>query len=107
MTIEPPNNSRRGFAYAALIVGAMATLLLIGAILLGRALESEGLSSGLIVVLFYYSAPFVGMAAIIIGVIGIITSRSKMLSLIGVMLGALPIILIVLQMISGYQIPEV
>lgn len=105
MTTSPVNKPRRGLAYAALIVGAIATLLLAGAVLIGLVTEGQGLTVGLLVSLFYYASPVIGAGAIVIGTIGVIISRVKAISIIGVVLGAVPIIVVVLQLITGYQIP--
>lgn len=103
--MTPPTSPRRGLAIAALIMGAAATVMFVAALLIGRASDGQGLSNAsLLVILFYYVAPVVGLVAIVIGIIGAIRLPSKVLSVVGIVLGAVPVVWIIVQTMTGFQL---
>lgn len=91
MTTNSPTAPRRGLAISSVITGALATMMIIAFwIIAGGA---EGLSTGVVLaVVFYYAAPIVGAIAVLLGIVAAIISRSKLLAIVGIALGVIPIV---------------
>lgn len=90
------SNSRRGLAIAAIAVGAVATLMIIGFWLIGGASDGQGLSNAVVLaVVFYYASVVVGGAAVLLGIAAAIFARPRWFGVIGIVLGLVPIIAVV------------
>jgi hypothetical protein len=92
-TTSAPANSRRGLAIASIIVGAVATLMIIAFWLIGGASDGQGLSSAAVLaVVFFYASSVVGAVAVLLGIAAVILARPRLDGAIGIILGLVPII---------------
>ena len=92
-TTSAPTAARRGLAIASLVVGVVATLMIIGFWLIGGA--SDGLSTAAILaVVSFYASVVVGAAAVLLGIAAMIFARPRIFGAIGIILGLVPIIVV-------------
>lgn len=91
MTNTAPSSSRRGLATASIVVGAVATLMIIGYWTIGGATDGQGLSTGsVLAVFFFYASVVVGIVAIVLGIVAALRSRPRYLGIVGIILGLVP-----------------
>ncbi|WP_420113439.1 hypothetical protein [Pseudactinotalea sp.] len=103
MTTTPArSNSRRGLAIASIIVGAVATLMIIAFWIIGGATGGQGLSDASIAaVVFYYASLPVGVVAVLLGIAAVIVARLRVYGVLGVVLGLVPIVAVVATFSQG------
>lgn len=102
MTTNSPSSSRRGLAISSVVTGALAAVLIIAFWLIAGGSDGQGLSTGsVLAVLFFYAAPVVGAIAVLLGIVGAIISRSKLLAIVGIALGAVPIVTVLVSQFSA------
>lgn len=93
MTTNAPSSSRRGLAITSVVLGAVATLMILGFWIIGSALDGQGLSNGAVLaVLSFYASVVVGAAAVLVGIAAVIVSRPRILGIVGFILGAVPVV---------------
>lgn len=101
MTNNQSDRPRRGLAIASVVVGATATLMLVGFWILGGASGGQGLSSGVVVaVFFYYASVVVGAISILLGIAAAILSRPRLYGIVGIVLGLVPVIAVAVSFSS-------
>lgn len=102
MTTNSPRGSRRGVAIGSVIAGALATVMIIAFWLIAGGSDDQGLSTGsVLAVLFFYAAPVVGAIAVLLGIVAAIISRSKLLAVVGIVLGVAPIVVVLVSPFSA------
>lgn len=99
MTTSPaPSSSRRGLAISSIIVGAIATLMIIAFWIIGGATEGQGLSNASIAaVVFYYASIPVGAIAVLLGIVAVILARPRVYGIVGIILGLVPIVAVIVS----------
>lgn len=102
MTTTPArSNSRRGLAIASIIVGAIATLMIIAFWIIGGATEGQGLSNASIAaVVFYYASLPVGAVAVLLGIAAVIVARPRAYGVLGIILGVVPIVAVIVATLT-------
>ena len=94
-TTSASNTSRRGLAIASIVVGAVATLMIIGFWLIGGAADGQGLSSAAVLaVVFFYASVVVGAIAVLLGIAAVIFARPRLYGAVGIILGLVPVIVV-------------
>ena len=102
MTTNSPSGSRRGVAIGSVIAGALAAVMIIAFWPIAGGSDGQGLSTGsVLAVLFFYAAPVVGAIAVLLGIIAAIISRSKLLAVVGIVLGVVPIVVVFVSPFSA------
>lgn len=95
MTTTSAPSTRRVLAIASIVVGAVATLMIIGFWLIGGASDGQGLSNAAILaVVFFYTSIVVGALAVLLGIAAVIFARPRLFGVIGIILGLVPIIVV-------------
>lgn len=92
MTPNAPSSSRRGLAITSVVLGAVATLMILGYWLIGGASDQGLTSAALLAVVFFYASVVVGAVAIVLGIAAVIASRPRVFGAIAIILGAVPIV---------------
>src|SRR4051812_24654600 len=83
-TASAPTDSRRGLAIASIVVGALATVMIIGFWLIGGAADGQGLSSAAVLaVALFYASVVVGGIAVLLGIAAVILARPRLLGVVG------------------------
>jgi len=96
-----PNSNRRGLAITSIIVGALATLMIIAFWIIGGATEGQGLSNASIAaVVFYYASLPVGAVAVLFGIAAVIVARPKAYGVLGIILGVVPIVAVIVATLT-------
>ena len=102
MTTNSPSSSRRGLAISSVVAGALATVMIVAFWLIAGGSDGQGLSTGsVLAVLFFYAAPVIGAIAVLLGIVAAIISRSKLLAIVGIVLGAVPIVAVLVSQFSA------
>lgn len=92
-TASAPANSRRALGIASVVVGAVATVMILIFWLVGGAADGQGLSNAAILaVLSFYASVVVGAIAILLGAAAIFLAQPRFLGIIGIVLGLVPVI---------------
>ena len=98
MTTTSPSTPRRGLAITAVVLGAVACLMLLGYWLIAGATDGGGLTNGtLLAIVLYYASPVIGGIAVLLGVAAAILSRPRLFGIVGIILGAVPIIVVAMS----------
>lgn len=93
------NSSRRGLAVTSIVVGAVATVMIIGFWLIGGASDGQGLSNAAVLaVVFFYASVVVGAVAVILGIAAFIVARPRLYGAIGIILGLVPVIAVLVSL---------
>jgi len=101
-TASTPSSNRRGLAISSIIVGALATLMMIAFWIIGGATEGQGLSNaGITAVVFYYASLPVGAVAVLLGIAAIILARPKAYGVLGIIFGLVPVVAVVATFSQG------
>lgn len=94
-TTPAPAPSRRGLAIVATVVGALATVMIVGFWLIGGTADGQGLSSAAVVaVVLFYASAAVGIAAVFLGIAAVTLARPRRSGVISICLGLVPIIVV-------------
>lgn len=98
MTTSPePTRPRLGLAISAIVLGVIAAAMMLGFWLVGSSSDGQGLTTAAVFAVFsYWLSPVIGGVAVLLGVAAIIFSRPRPLVLgaIGIILGAVPIVVV-------------
>lgn len=93
-----PPRSRRGLGIASLVVGAVATLMIIAFWVVGAAVDGQGLSGGAVLaVLFFYASVVVGAVAVLLGIVAMVVARPRVYGALGAILGLVPVIVVLVS----------
>jgi hypothetical protein len=92
-THSAPRTSRRGLAITSVIVGALATAMMLCFWIIGPAADGQGLSgAAVLAVVCYYASMVVGVVGVLLGLIAVIVARPRYLGILGTVLSLVPII---------------
>ncbi|MCS3842079.1 hypothetical protein [Microbacterium sp. AK031] len=99
MTDPAPHSSRRGLAITSIVVGAVATLMIIAFWTVGRAVDGQGLTdAAVLVVISFYASVIVGAVAVLLGIAAVVLSRPRLLGVIAIVLGLFPIVAVAVSL---------
>ncbi|MFY9714951.1 MAG: hypothetical protein WAK00_15900 [Microbacterium sp.] len=98
MTTTSPSSTRRGLAITSLVLGAVASLMILGYWLIGGS-SDQGLTNAVVLaVLFFYASVIVGAVAVILGIAAVIFSRPRLFGAIAIVLGAVPVVAVLVAL---------
>lgn len=73
--------------------------MILGFWIIGNASDGQGLSSGAVLaVLFFYASVIVGAIAVLLGIAAVIVSRLRLFGVIAIILGAVPVVAVVVTL---------
>jgi hypothetical protein len=88
-------STRRGLGITAVIMGAIATLMIVGFQVIAAGADGQGLSNAVVIaVVLFYGSVAIGAVAALLGIAAAIFARPRLLGVVAIVLGVIPVVVV-------------